>query len=239
MKKILSIMLTLLLAVSLVACSNNEAAGTLTDDNAAQIGTTNDEVLDETETEPTKTPDTENKEEKKPEKTPEVKPTKEPEQQQTQAPAPTQKPTQAPTQKPTETPVPAKNTLGKTLLSDFQAKAGSGMSAQAIAEALLNNKAIQFGGMAMPVEEGLLAGFDNAEITGFKSGAMFAPMIGSIPFVGYVFELENAGDASSFIANLKKNANLRWNICVEADEMVSGSAGNKVFFVMCPTSLEE
>ena len=68
---------------------------------------------------------------------------------------------------------------------------------------------------------------------------MFAPMIGSIPFIGYVFELPNAGDASSFIANLQKNANLRWNICVAADEMVTGSAGNKVFFVMCPESLEE
>ena len=181
-------------------------------------------------------------EDKKPEKTPEVKPSEKPEEQKmpTQAPTqtPTQKPTQKPEQKPTEAPAPAKTTLGKTLLADFQAKASSGMSAQAIAEALLNNEAIQFGGMAMPVEEGLLSGFDNAEIKGFKSGAMFAPMIGSIPFVGYVFELENAGDASSFIANLKKNANLRWNICVEADEMVTGSSGNKVFFVMCPTNLE-
>ena len=52
-------------------------------------------------------------------------------------------------------------------------------------------------------------------------------------------KLENAADVPSFIANLEKNANKRWNICVEADEMVTGSVGNKVFFVMCPTSLEE
>ncbi len=237
MKKILAIMLTVLLSVSLVACSNNKAAGTLTDDeNAAQVGVTNDEVLDETEPDQEQAED--KGEEKKPEKTPEVKPSQKPEEQKTPTQAPTQTPTQKPEQKPTEAPAPVKTTLGKTLLSDFQAKAGSGMSAQAIAEALLTNKAIQFNGMVMPVEEGLLAGFDNAEIKGFKSGAMFAPMIGSIAFVGYVFELENAGDASSFIANLKKNANLRWNICVEADEMVTGSQGNKVFFVMCPTSLE-
>lgn len=144
-----------------------------------------------------------------------------------------------PEQKPTQTPVPAPTTLGKTLLADFKTKASSGMTTQEIADALLTNSAIKFSGGAMPVEEGLLSGFDNAEITGFKSGVMFAPMIGSIPFVGYVFELNNASDASAFIAKLEKNANLRWNICVEADEMVTGSSGNKVFFVMCPKTLEE
>ena len=54
-------------------------------------------------------------------------------------------------------------------------------------------------------------------------------MIGSIPFVGYVFVLEDGTDKTEFISNLKENANLRWNICVEAEEMVTGVAGNKVF----------
>jgi hypothetical protein len=113
------------------------------------------------------------------------------------------------------------------------------MGTEELANALITNPAIKFMGGAMPVEEGLLSGFDNTEIKGFKSGAVFMPMIGSIPFVGYVFELENEADVSGFISNLKSNANLRWNICVAADEMVTGSVGNKVFFVMCPTSLEE
>jgi len=132
------------------------------------------------------------------------------------------------------------DTLGYKLYADFKARLEANADATAIelAEGIMTNELILFMGGTMPVEPGLLSGFDNAEIKGFKSGAMFAPMIGSIPFVGYVFELENAGDASSFIANLKKNANLRWNICVEAEEMVTGSQGNKVFFVMCPTSLE-
>jgi len=91
----------------------------------------------------------------------------------------------------------------------------------------------------MSVEEGYLTGFGNAEIKGFKEGAMFAPMIGTIPFVGYVFTLENADKASDFIAQLKKNANLRWNICTEADEMITGNVGNKVFFVMSPVSFEQ
>ena len=124
------------------------------------------------------------------------------------------------------------------MLADFKTKA-SGSDVVAIAESLLQNPAIKFGGGAMPVEPGLLSGFDNTEITGFKSGAVFMPMIGSIPFVGYVFELENEADAPAFISKLKSSANLRWNVCVEADEMVAGSVGTKVFFVMCPTSLED
>ena len=91
--------------------------------------------------------------------------------------------------------------------------------------------------MSAPVEEGFLAGFGNTEIKGFKEGAMFAPVIGSVPFVGYVFFLEDNADASAFISTLKANADLRWNICVEAEEMVAGNVGNKVFFVMCNKDL--
>lgn len=134
----------------------------------------------------------------------------------------------------TSTPV----TLGNILLADFKARAAAG-DVLTIAEALIQNSAIKFSGSAMSVEPGLLSGFGNNEITGFKSGAAFMPIIGSIPFVGYVFELENAADVSGFISKLKASANLRWNVCVEADEMVTGSVGSKVFFVMCPTSLED
>jgi len=68
---------------------------------------------------------------------------------------------------------------------------------------------------------------------------VFQPMIGSIAFIGYVFELEDGVSASDFAANLKQNANMRWNICVEAEETVTSVAGNKVFFVMCPKQFEE
>ena len=89
----------------------------------------------------------------------------------------------------------------------------------------------------MPVEAGYLPGF-TTEIGGFKSGAMFAPMIGSIPFVGYVFELESEDDVEAFLTTLKDTSDPRWNVCVEADETVMGNYGTKVFFVMCPTSIE-
>ena len=132
----------------------------------------------------------------------------------------------------------APKTAGKVLSEDFKEKAKEYTDALSLAEAVSQNSIIPFSAAAMPVEEGYLAGFDE-EIKGFKEGAMFGPVIGSIPFVGYVFILEDGADASTFISTLKKNANLRWNICVEAEEMVSGSVGNKVFFVMCNKSFDE
>ncbi len=251
MKKILTILLVLSMLASLAACGSKNNGEVVENDNGTivETGTTDETVGDETadNQEKDETGVSNGKEDKKPvadptakptiaptakpEKTPEAKPEKTPEA------TPVTTPEAKPEKTPDATPEAAK-TLGNTLLADFKAKAAS-MGTEELANALLQNPAIQFMGGAMPVEEGLLSGFDNAEIKGFKSGAVFMPMIGSIPFIGYVFELENAADVSGFISNLKKNANRRWNICVEAEEMVTGSVGNKVFFVMCPTSLEE
>lgn len=133
------------------------------------------------------------------------------------------------------------DTVGAILSADFaeQVNANENASALDIADALLTNEVIAFEGATMAVEPGLLNGFGNEEITGFSEGAMFGPMIGSIPFVGYIFTLEEGTDAETFMSDLKAKGDLRWNICTEADEMVVESAGNKVFFVMCPTSLDE
>lgn len=133
------------------------------------------------------------------------------------------------------------DTIGNTLKNAFldMTEENPQMTAQEIADAILENPVIDFGGATMPVEEGLLNGFDNAEITGFSEGVMFAPMIGSIPFVGYVFELSDDADADNFTALLKDSANPRWNICTEADETVVERADTKVFFLMCPYSFED
>ena len=132
------------------------------------------------------------------------------------------------------------DTLGTTLLGVFTAtaEANPDMTAEEIANAVISDPVIQFGPATMPVEEGLLSGFDNYEVKGFSEGVMFAPMIGSIAFVGYVFTLADGVDADTFVADLKANCNPRWNICVEAEETVTGVVGNKVFFLMCPKSIE-
>lgn len=135
-------------------------------------------------------------------------------------------------------------TLGESLLSTFKeaAENDAALSAQELADAVIANDVLTSHEMSlvtMEVEPGLLNGFDNAEITGFEDGVLFAPMIGSIPFVGYVFTLADDADVDAFETTLKDNANLAWNICTEADEMVVDHVGSEVFFVMCPASLDE
>ena len=135
----------------------------------------------------------------------------------------------------------AADTVGQALLADFRerAEADSAITAQEMADALLTNEVILFSGASMPVEGGLLTGFGNAEITGFSEGVMFAPMIGTIPFVGYIFVLEEGSDVEGFKTALETNADPRWNICTEADETIVDNVGNTVFFLMSPNTFEE
>lgn len=124
------------------------------------------------------------------------------------------------------------------LLADYKekVKAGDLKTTEELANAVIANELIPFAGATMPVEEGFLNGFTE-EIKGFEEGTMFGPMIGSIPFVGYVFKVEK--DADAFVESLKKAADLRWNICTQADEMVCEAVDGTVFFVMAPASFEE
>ena len=231
MKKIIAMILACLMVVSLAACKNEVKEEDKKVDDAI-VDVENKEELNE-EKEEIKEEASDKKEEVKEE-------TKKPQAESKPQAEETKKPIEE-TKKPIEETKPqeeTKSTLGNALLKDFKSKASS-MNVLSLAEALIANPEIKFMGGAMQVEEGYLSGFDNVEIKGFKEGATFMPMIGSIAFVGYVFELENASDVPAFIANLEKNANKRWNVCVEADEMDTGSVGNKVLFVMCPEALEE
>ena len=90
---------------------------------------------------------------------------------------------------------------------------------------------------ALPNSESF-SGFDNYKIEGFETAAVYMPMIGSIPFIGYVFNLGEGADVNAFIKNLTDNANPAWNICVTADQVVAGAFNNTVFFLMCPATFE-
>lgn len=228
MKKLISILIMMTMLSALAACGANP-----TNDTDIPMETQSIDVINEEN-------NTENDESNAT-----AKPTKKPaENNATAKPAQkpasdkaTEKPAQKPTSAPAEKPESVVKSIGQTLLSDFKGK--SGMGTEAIANSLLSNSVIPFSGATMSVEPGLLTGFGNAEINGFKSGTMFAPMIGAIPFVGYIFELESGADASAFVSTLRSNANMRWNVCSEAEEMVTGISGNKVFFVMCPKNFDE
>ena len=126
----------------------------------------------------------------------------------------------------------------QTLLNVFYNEIGANPAAttEDLANAIMAHESIQFMPMVMPVEEGYLNGFNN-EIHGFAEAAIFAPGIGTRPFVGYIFKLADGADVEAFKANLEAEANLRWNICTSAEEMVCESVGNTVFFLMCTTTL--
>ena len=128
-------------------------------------------------------------------------------------------------------------TVGGFLAADF--KSNPEGTAKEVADRLIQNEVLPFEAVTMAVEPGLLMGFDNAEITGFSEGVSFAPMIGTIPFIGYVFELDEGADVEAFTKVLEDNANLCWNICTEAEEITVETEGNTVLFVMSPMNFEE
>lgn len=75
-----------------------------------------------------------------------------------------------------------------------------------------------------------LSGF-KSEIKGFDKAVGIRPMIGSIPFIAYAFEVK---DSDEFTKKLQDNFDLRWNICTQADYMDIVTSGKYVFFVMTP-----
>ena len=130
-------------------------------------------------------------------------------------------------------------TVAATFTEAFKAAAAEkDATTNTIATALSTNSAVAFMPMVQDMEAGYLAGF-NADITGFKACTAFVPMIGTIPFVSYVFELEADADKDAFTKTLEENANLRWNICTAAEEMVIETVDNFVFFIMAPLTFEQ
>ena len=134
----------------------------------------------------------------------------------------------------------ATGTVGETLLATFKANCTG--TAEEIANAVVHDPIIQFMGMATPinpVDFEFLSGLGEAKITDYEEGAMFGPVIGTIPFIGYIFTLAEGADVEAFKTTLKDNADLRWNICTAAEELVVENEGNTVFFLMCPASFEQ
>ena len=135
----------------------------------------------------------------------------------------------------------AGDTVAQTLAAEFKALAATETDALVIAEKLAQSAAvapISPAAMELELEENYLSGFDNYEVLGFDKVIQVAPMMGTIPFVSYVFTLAEGTDADAFVKGLEDNANLRWNICTQADEMVAVAEGNFVFFVMAPASFD-
>jgi len=236
MKKTLSIILVVALVFALASCTKKADEKLDKEDIITDVTITED--TEKTDSEETQEKDDENAMQTKPDTDKGAENTSKPEDKK----EPTKdeqvvKPAVSP-ESSDEKPEQESKTVAGILKAQF-AKIGASGSALSVAEQLVANPVIQFSGAALAVEEGYLNGFDNVEIKGFSEGAMFAPMIGTIPFVGYVFTLDGSVSADAFVSQLTDNANLRWNICTQADEMMSAVVGNKVFFVMSPKTFEE
>jgi len=105
-----------------------------------------------------------------------------------------------------------------------------------VAEKISKNENIAISVDVIKLKNGdYVDGFDK-EIKGYKKAYAIKPMIGSIPFIAYIFEVD---DAKEFEKELNNNANLRWNICTQADNKNSAVIDNYVFFVMAPENFEE
>lgn len=122
------------------------------------------------------------------------------------------------------------NTMGTKLLAVFNKEITKVNDIVKVADAISASPACDLECVVSEIDEGYLAGF-SSEITGFKKGVVIMPLIGSIPFVGYIFEVNNPEE---FKAMLLENADPRWNICTQADETVCDISGKYVFFTMCP-----
>lgn len=112
-------------------------------------------------------------------------------------------------------------------------------SVEDIAAAMCEMEGFALSGMyAEKVEKGYLSGL--GEFDAFENGASFKPMIGSIPFMGYVFEIDSDVNVYEFISTLKGQANLSWNVCTTADEILTSYSKTAdktvVLFVMCPAN---
>ena len=135
-------------------------------------------------------------------------------------------------------------TVGETLWNAFLAEktANAEISGEELANTLITNEIIQFFGGAMPMEKDAewLQGFvgETNPIKGYETCTYFGPMMGSIAFAGYIFELSEDADVQAFVDLLAENCNPRWQICVTADQTVIGAYGTTVFFLMCPATFE-
>ena len=113
-----------------------------------------------------------------------------------------------------------------------------GSSLNEIITMFINSASTPFEISSTLAEEGYLAGFIDTEINGFKEAYQIGPMIGSIPFIAYAFEVEES-NVEEFKTLLLDHADLRWNICTEAEELTVAKEGNVVFFLMSPMEFDD
>lgn len=127
-------------------------------------------------------------------------------------------------------------TIAVILAEQFEKEIKDEKDIEKVAKKISENEVLEISVDVAQIKKGdYLSGFQK-DIKGYKKVYAIRPMIGTIPFVAYVFETDKAEE---FAEELKSNADLRWNICTEADEMKAVVSGDYVFFVMSPKNFEQ
>lgn len=129
-----------------------------------------------------------------------------------------------------------KETVASTLAKQFKEEIKDEKDILKVANNISKNEIMAISTEVITIENNnYISGFQT-EIKDYNKAVSIVPIIGTIPFVAYIFEVENA---ESFAENLRSNANLRWNICTEADNMEIAIENNYVFFVMSPENFDQ
>lgn len=136
-------------------------------------------------------------------------------------------------------PTVEEGTWGAAFWADFEAAvaANKGATADVIANAVYSatSGAAISSGMVMPMEAGYFQGF-SADVSGFKSAAVIAPMMSRALLV-YVFELEEGANVRGFVSFLNDNADPAWMVCMTAETTTIGAIDNYVLVAYAPTNM--
>lgn len=129
-----------------------------------------------------------------------------------------------------------KATIAETLAEQFKKEIKEETDINKVAEKIASNEIVKIELDVVTLKKkDYVSGFKK-EIKDFKKAIAIRPMIGTIPFVAYIFEVS---DAEKFADELKENADLKWNVCTEADNMETAVVDNYVFFIMAPKEFTE
>ena len=125
-------------------------------------------------------------------------------------------------------------TIGAVLAEDFDniMLMDEAQSINDVMEAIRVNQEIVFMTEISSVKEGKLLGFGENSINGFIEGVILKPTIPTIPFVAYVFSLDDTQNAEEFARNLTACVDLKFIEVEEAEEIVVTIAGQYVFCVI-------
>ncbi len=123
-------------------------------------------------------------------------------------------------------------TAAQICISTYKEQMAAGASIEDALNAVAEK--IELGGMVEKDFE-YVQGFDTT-ITGYSHIYGLLPMFGGFPFVMYVFETD---DVDALKTMVDAHADLRWNICTEAEEKLIEVVDGKIVFVMARKVLYE